>query len=78
MDVVTSSEAAKTSACDGDCTEEKASDGEKDAYYSANFKDILRAVLDSSPERHVLSDRATKTANQFFELAGTQFYPPVH
>ena len=76
---VSSSQATKRRASDGDCRiEEKASDGEREAYYSANFKEILRAVLNSSPEKHVLSDQATKTANRFFELTGTWLHPPMH
>eukprot|EP00731_Ephydatia_muelleri_P025097 Em0017g180a len=59
----------KRKASDNDITEEKVSDSEREAYYSANFKEILRTVLKNSPEKHVLSDQAAKTANRFFELS---------
>ena len=68
---MTSSQGMKRKASDNDITEEKAADSEREAYYSANFKEILRTVLKNSPEKHVLSDQAAKTANRFFELSGT-------
>lgn len=76
---MTSSQAIKRKADSDIQTDEKASVGEREAYYSANFKEILRTVLYGSPEKHVLSDQAAKTANRFFELSGTSLCtPPLH
>ena len=48
-----------------DCSGEK-----REAYYCANFKTVLKTVLSESPERHVISDSATRLVEQFMTLPG--------
>ena len=43
----------------------------REAYYSANFKSILKTVLSDSPERHVISETGAKVVEQFMALPGT-------
>ena len=43
----------------------------REAYYSANFKTILKTVLSDSPERHVISENGAKVVERFMTLPGT-------
>lgn len=42
----------------------------REAYYSANFKTILKTVLSDSPERHVISEAGANVVEQFLALPG--------
>ena len=42
-----------------------------EAYYSANFKAVLKSVLSSSPERHVIDEELAKIVEKFTHLAGS-------
>ena len=43
----------------------------REAYYSANFKSILKTVLSDSPARHVISENGAKVVERFMALPGT-------
>lgn len=43
----------------------------REAYYSANFKSILKTVLSDSPERRVISENGAKVVERFMVLPGT-------
>ena len=47
-----------------------AKQGQKESYYSANFKSVLKAVLSTSPERGVISSEAIRTVERFLSLSG--------
>lgn len=42
----------------------------REAYYSANFKSIMKTVLSDSPERHVISENGIKVVERFMALPG--------
>ena len=43
----------------------------REAYYSANFKSIMKTVVSDSPERHVISENGIKVVERFMALPGT-------
>lgn len=49
------------------------SEDQREAYYSANFKSVLKMVLSDSPERHVISSNGVKTVERFMSLTGGSF-----
>lgn len=48
-----------------------AAEERREAYYSANFKSILKTVLSDSPESHVISENGAKVVERFMALPGT-------
>lgn len=46
----------------------------REAYYSANFKFILKTVLSDSPEHHVISENGAQVVERFMALPGKLLY----
>ena len=42
----------------------------REAYYSANFKSVLKTVLSNNPERHVIGENGSKVVERFMALPG--------
>lgn len=55
---------------ESDTNQPPASTEKREAYYSANFKAILKNVLSSSPEKHVIDDESARIAEKFTQLPG--------
>ena len=45
-------------------------DIKREAYYSANFKVVLKTVLSDSPEHHVVSEYGMRMVDEFMSLSG--------
>ena len=60
-------DAGATAGSSGD---EAASDGRREAYYSANFKAVLSSVLESSHERQAIGEDSLETVHKFLALTG--------
>lgn len=62
-------DAGATAGSSGD---EAASDGRREAYYSANFKAVLSSVLESSHERQAIGEDSLETVHKFLALTEPQ------